>query len=392
MIAVEIATQERLSSGQALAVQVAAGQQAFVPAPLPPAPAQLSLVEIAPALMAAERALHDLAVRAAALDPDGLFDGLLARREAVASLRLEGNRATITDLYAYEAGPLPVPGLPAASEGDLRAVLNYERALALVRRRGRLASPGLRLLRELHEELLEGCRGVRAAPGVFRHDLPVSLPLPVLTFAPLPAPPAAELRDALAAFDSYLQEEESAPPLLRAALLTYQFLALHPFPDATPLLARLLPLLALARHEALPHPVPDLSVWLGRRWQTAADALTGVAEQGDWTGWVRFYLRTFEEAARDTAARLERLADVRGRWRAQLADARAAEPLLHLGDSLFAAPFLTFPLAQQRLGGNYRAARTAVQRLVTDGIVQPAAGDAFRKLFVAGEVLQAVED
>lgn len=362
---------------------------AFVPDPLPPAPSLLSVAETAPALAAAERALHDLVALSHDIDRSGLLTRLQVRRESVASQRLEGSRVTITDVYAYEAGPLPALGLPAAPESDVRAVLNHERALMIGMERARAATIRLATLSEVHEELLEGVRGVQAAPGVYRGGGGQG---PRLVYAPLLAPPASELAPALDALAHYLEAGESEPPLVRAALVHYQFLALHPFHDGSAQLARLLPALVLARSGDAAAPLLGVSASIMQRLEGYHEALRGVTEQGDWTGWVRYFLEMVTTAAEDTATRLRLLSELWERWRARVAPARSSEVLLQLVDSLFASPFVTFPLAQQVLGGNYRAARFAVQRLTAEGIVQPATGDAFRKVFVAGGVLELLEE
>jgi Fic family protein len=140
---------------------------AFMPNPLPPdlAPDW----ELARRLSDADRALSELAGVGRTMPNPHLLIGPFMRREAVLSSRIEGTQAGIADLYAYEVGQLPLPGMePAPSEADVREVLNYVRALEYGLERLSTLSVSLWLIRELHERLLAGVRGEQAMPGEFR--------------------------------------------------------------------------------------------------------------------------------------------------------------------------------------------------------------------------------
>ena len=135
-----------------------------------------------------------------------------------------------------------------------------------------------------------------------------------------------------------------------------------------------------------------LSVVLHNRRADYEAALWGVCERGDWKGWICLFLECVVAAAGDAAARLERLDGLRQAWREQLGRGRSSRQLVELADGLFVTPLVTFPLAEQALGTNYRVARFAVQRLVAAGILSAATGDAFRKVFVAEDIISAIEE
>ncbi len=101
---------------------------AFVPYPLPP-PLLLDM-ELVRILSDADRALGELAGLGRSLSNPHLLIGPFVRREAVLSSRIEGTQADIVELYAYEAGQLPLPGMrPPPPESDVREVRNYVRSL-----------------------------------------------------------------------------------------------------------------------------------------------------------------------------------------------------------------------------------------------------------------------
>lgn len=153
-------------------VKVGHGKEAywaFVPNPLPP-----SLrwdEELVSILSEADRALGELAGLGRTMPNPHLLIGPFVRREAVLSSRIEGTEADIADLYAYEAGQLPLPGFkPALPESDVREVLNYVRAMEYGLERLKTLPVSLRLMRELHGRLMEGVRGEHATLGEFRRS------------------------------------------------------------------------------------------------------------------------------------------------------------------------------------------------------------------------------
>jgi Fic family protein len=131
------------------------------------------------------------------------------RREAVLSSRIEGTQASLSDLYAYEAVQLALFDAPP----DVREVANYVQALEFGLVRLRTLPLSLRLIREIHAQLMEDVRGEHQTPGEFRHSQnwigPPGCTLEEATFVP---PPVREMREALAALERFLHARPSLPP------------------------------------------------------------------------------------------------------------------------------------------------------------------------------------
>ena len=363
---------------------------AFVPNPLPPA------LEFSSALVQtlsqADRALGELAGLGRMLPNPHLLIRPFVRREAVLSSRIEGTQADVADLYVYEAGQLALPGLkPAAPEADVREVLNYVYALEYGLERVKTLPIGRRFISELHARLMDGVRGEQFTPGEFRSRPNwIGAPGCAVNEATYVPPPIAEMDEALDAFEKYLHAEDAYPPLIRLALIHYQFVAIHPFMDGNGRIGRLLISLVLVHWDLLSLPLLYLSAFFERRRDDYVDLLQAVSERGAWREWVLFFLRGVAEQSRDAVQRAKRLQDLQQEWRERLSRARSSALGLRLLDSLFDSPVITIPRAQRILDVTYPAARQNVQRLVEAGILAPGTGATYGKWFMAEEILRTV--
>ena len=140
---------------------------AFDPHPLPPE--LLFSIPLINTLSQADRSLGELSGLGRTMPNPHLLIKPFVRREAILSSRIEGTETGILDLYAYEAGQSALPGFPApSSREDTIEVMNYIKGLEYGRNRIKEIPICLRLMRELHEQLLQGVRGNDKTPGEFR--------------------------------------------------------------------------------------------------------------------------------------------------------------------------------------------------------------------------------
>jgi Fic family protein len=365
---------------------------AFVPHPLPPdlAPDH----ELMRASADAAYALGELAALGRTLSNPHLLIGPFVRREAVLSSRIEGTQTDMVDLYAYEAGQLPLPGVtPLPPPDDVREVANYVTALEYGLARLESLPVSLRLIRELHERLMHGVRGGHATPGDFRRSQNwIGRPGCSLNDAEYVPPPPDEMGPALDAFEKYLHGDDEQPRLVRLAFIHQQFEAIHPFLDGNGRIGRLLISLLLVEWGLLPLPLLYLSAYFERERQAYYDLLWGVNARGDWRAWVLFFLRGIAEQAQDAGARAKRLQDLQADWRGRLMGARSSALLLRLTDELFRTPIITLPYAGRILSVTHRSATLAVERLIAEGILDPVPGRLRNRQYVARAILDIAGD
>lgn len=361
--------------------------RAFVPHPLPP---KLTLdLELVRTLSEADRALGELAGLGRTLTNPNLLIRPFIRREAVLSSRIEGTQADLADLYAYEAGKLALSNRKQPPpESDVREVLNYVRALEYGLARLKTLPVSLRLIRELHERLMEGVCGEQATPGEFRRSQnwigPPGCTLNEATFIP---PSPAEMREALDAFEKYLHGHNAYPPLVRLAFIHYQFEAIHPFIDGNGRIGRLLISLLLVHWNLLSLPLLYLSAFFERHRQGYYDLLLAVSERGAWREWLLFFLQGVAEQARAATQTAKQLQDLQLAWRAKFQKARGSALLLKTIDLLFEQPFWTISQMQKQLGVSFQSTQRNLRRLEEAGIVREVTGGRYGRLYLAEAVL-----
>lgn len=363
-------------------VQATQGYLAFVPHPLPP---RIDLTwGLVRRLSEADRALSELAGVARNFPNPHLLINPFVRREAVLSSRIEGTMASLSDLFLFEAAEVREPNPP-----DVREVATYVDALEYgLARLGQLPL-SLRLIREIHARLMAGVRGQERTPGEFRALQnwigPPGASLLDATFVP---PPVPEMHEALDAFERFLHAEPVLPPLIRLALIHYQFEAIHPFLDGNGRVGRLLVSLLLCHERLLPQPLLYLSAFFERRRPDYYGLLLAVSRRGDWPEWIEFFLQGVAEQSRDAIRRAGLLLDLWRDYRGRFEHARSSALLLRLVDYLFEHPFLSMPTASRLLGVTYRSAELNVQKLVRAGVLQERTGLRRNRIYLAPAVLE----
>lgn len=374
-------------------VRTPQGFFAFVPAPLPP-PALSYDADLVLSLSRADAALSELAGAGRMLPNPNLLIGPYLRREAVQSSRIEGTRTGLPDLLKSELeGSTTEAGgadTSAAQSGDLLEVRNYVRALEKGVERLKELPLSLRLVRELHADLMEGVRGGQADPGQFRRlQNWIGPPGSTLETAPYVPPPPQEMNEALAEWERFLHEErDRMPDLIQCALMHEQFEAIHPFLDGNGRVGRLLITLFLIERGRMDAPLLYLSDYIERHKSGYYDALQRVRTDGDWRGWLLYFLQGVETTARQGVKQARALMDLREGYRTAFA---GKARLLALLDVLLANPYVTVVRAAEVLSVSLPTARQAIEAMVSENVLVETTGRAWGKVWVAQPILDALE-
>jgi Fic family protein len=355
------------------------GYRAFIPAALPPRPPLNLGGPLAALLSTADRALGRLDGSVLTLPNPDLFVFMYVRKEAVLSSQIEGTQSSLQDLLSAEAQLFDL-GLPR----DVDEVLNYVRAMNHGLARLAELPVSVRLIREIHAELMQGVRGGRLQPGDLRTSQnwigPAGSTLATASFVP---PPHHELPQALGELEKFLHCDDGLPPLVKIALAHVQFETIHPFLDGNGRVGRLLITFLLTECGVLHKPVLYLSHHFKQHRQSYYDHLQAVRDRGDWEAWLAFFLRGVIDVAGEAAATARRILQLREQHRSVITEhlGRAAGNGHKVLESLYHRPIVAVADVQQLTGTTFAAANNLVSRLVQQGVLQEMTGYARNRRF-----------
>lgn len=355
------------------------GYRAFIPAPLPPQPALELSGELPGLLSAADRALGRLDGSVLTLPNPDLFVFMYVRKEAVLSSQIEGTQSSLQDLLAAEA-QLFDQNLPR----DVDEVVNYVRAMNHGLRRLPELPVSVRLIREIHAELMQGVRGGKLQPGELRTSQnwigPPGCTLNTANFVP---PPHHIVPEALGDLEKFLHREDDLPPLVKIALAHAQFETIHPFLDGNGRVGRLMITFLLTECGVLHKPVLYLSHYFKQHRQAYYEQLQAVREGGSWEAWLVFFLRGVAEVAGEAAETARRILQLREDYRRAITDrlGRAAGNGHKVLESLFDRPIVSVHDVEEMTGTTYAAANSLVSRLVELGVLSEMTGYARNRRF-----------
>ncbi len=345
--------------------------RAFVPDPLPhELPVTFTAAELE-LLERANRALGRLDMLSPSLpEPSVLLTNYL-RKEALLSSQIEGTQSSMSDLLLFEMDePTSVP------REDTGEVANYVAAMrhGLRRLRDEDFPLSLRLLREIHAILLRSGRGSDQQPGEFRRTqnwVGGTRPGNAL-FVP---PPPDRVLACMGELESFLHSDAQMSALLKAALAHVQFETIHPFLDGNGRLGRLLITFVLCAEGVLQEPLLYLSLHFKTRRDQYYEALQRVRTDGDWKGWVLFFLEAVAETSRQAVETARRILEQFETDRERIDGlGRRVNSALRVHDYLKGQPYLRIQSAAAALGLSPPTVASAVDALESLGLLREVTG------------------
>jgi len=308
------------------------------------------------------------------------------RQEALMTSQIEGTQATLVDLFDEEAG------LAISNKDDVEEVTNYLQAFQWVQTQLRTPQGlpiSVRLLSEAHRRLLDGVRGSGKQPGELRKSqnwIGGTRPGNAV-FVP---PPADQVPALLGDLERFIHDEQTnLPALVRVALVHAQFETIHPYLDGNGRIGRLLIAALLEHWQLLPEPLMYLSGYLKQHQSEYYRRLSSIRTDGDWEGWVQFFL----EAVQNAAARSERavvaLASlVANDRRRLLAHPRANAVSYRLFELLPTMPRLSVDRVCEAVQTTFPTANAAIKLLEELGILTELTGQKKNRTFSYAAYIQ----
>jgi Fic family protein len=310
--------------------------QPYVPEPLPPA--GIDWEAHIPQIASANRALARYDGILQAIPNPGLLLSPLLTQEAVLSSRIEGTQASLEDVLRFEANPKEPIG--DAALADIREIINYREALNTAVEALKTRRLDLALVCDLHRILLTDSRGMDREPGCVRtiqnfigRDARIEHAIYV--------PPAPEdVPGALADWEAYLQREEK-DVLVQLSVLKAQFELIHPFCDGNGRIGRMLVPLILYEKGLIASPMFYISAYLERNRPVYYERLLSVSRDGDWNGWITFFLHAIEEQAGANGQKAKAILELYDEMKRMVPEVTRSQYAIAAIDALFEAPIFS---------------------------------------------------
>lgn len=365
-------------------ITTSTGYQEFVPNPLPP---QFEWNNtLVSSLSRADHILGMLSREGSRLPNPHLLMRPFITREAVLSSKIEGTQATLGEVLANEIG-VQVDRNP----DDLQEVKNYIIALDHGLHRLQDFPLSLRLIKEIHEKLMQGVRGSHATPGEFRRTQNwIGIPGCTLNTAKYVPPTPDELMDCLSNLEKFIHDN-TLPPLIHTALCHYQFEAIHPFLDGNGRIGRLLITLLLIKKKMLPSPLLYLSAFFEATRDEYYKQLYNVSNKGTWEDWLTYFLNGVSTQASDVLSRAERINALISNWQTKIGG-KTESSIQNIVKYFAVNPYLSTKTIAKKLNIAFSTAQRAIEKLERLGIISIASEGKRDRVYCASQILSILEE
>jgi Fic family protein len=291
---------------------------------------------------------------------------LLAKDTRLDIIQREGTQASLVDIL--EEDDVNYENM----EKNVEEVVNYVNAMNYGIKRLNELPLCLRLIKEIHNLLLQGVRGSERNPGEFRKSQnwigPAGCTLATATFVP---PPVLEMQEAMNNFEMFIHTDDEIPPLIKIGLLHAQFETIHPFLDGNGRMGRLLITFWLYQQKILTKPLLYLSYYFKKNRMEYYDRLMDIRVKGDWEGWMKFFLKGIAEVsdeATNTAKHILKMKDLHTEMIKQ--NMRNPSNGLKLLERLFESPIVTINKVAEMLDVSYPTASNLVNDFCDIGLLK----------------------
>lgn len=350
--------------------------RSFRPDPLPPTPELMLSAETDKLVIEANRRLAKLDAAAELIPDMDLFISMYVCKEALLSSRIEGTQCTLEDVLD--------PDADVNINLDVADVVNYVAALQFAQERLETLPLCCRFIKEVHAELMKGVRGSDKSPGEFRHSQnwigPAGCSLRNARYVP---PNVPDMVEAMADLEKYINEDWEFDPLVRAALIHYQFETIHPFLDGNGRVGRMLVLLYLMDKGLLQKPVLYISYFLKKNQTEYYDRMSWVRSGGNYEQWIDFFMEAVCEAAEDGMESVKELLKLHEQNLSRLPDSNRKRNIVReLFEYIQKYPIIDVKRTASELGISYNTAASAVKKLQELEILKEKTNKARNRVYI----------
>lgn len=230
----------------------------------------------------------------------------LGTQEAVLSSQIEGTQVTLDEVFLFDAKEEKKEDTP--KERDYREVINYRIAISYGKQILEKKPLSENVIKELHKILLQSVRGKNKNPGEFRKtQVYIARPGASIEQASfIPAPPQ-EIPRLFSDLEKFIHYNTEIDEIVKAGIVHFQFEAIHPFLDGNGRIGRLLVPLILYEKKITSYPNVYISEYFEANKREYYNRLNAVSENGDWAGWINFFLDAVIEQTQEAYEKVNKI-------------------------------------------------------------------------------------
>lgn len=337
--------------------------KSFVPSSLPPEPPIELSEEMVKILVDANKQIAILESISSRIPNVSLFVSMYVRKEALLSSQIEGTQATLEDVLD--------PMVESNTNQNVSDVINYIKATEFAINRLSELPLCNRLIKETHNVLMQGVRGQEKSPGEFRHSQNwIGGQGSSLKNARYIPPNTEDMIEAISDLEKYINDDDEADPLIKAALIHYQFETIHPFLDGNGRVGRLLITMFLIEKKVLTTPALYISYFLKKNRIEYYDRMSEVRQSGNYEQWIKFFLQAIYESAEDAVETIDELNKLHNVNTEKIKSlGKATKNTLKLFEYIESSPIIEINKTAAALNLSYNTTSAAVKRLANLNIL-----------------------
>lgn len=330
---------------------------------LPPAGIDLETPTLLKKLAVAARNLGELNGLCETLPDPKLFINTIVLQESKNSSAIENIVTTQDELYKATLEE------DNGQNHSAKEVLGYRDALyvGLERMNARKGLILTNTMIEIVQTIKQNKAGIRTTPGTALKN--------AINGEVVYTPPAGEevIREKLAALENFINDQDvlSIDPLIKLALIHYQFEAIHPFVDGNGRTGRIISTLYMVQQELLTRPVLCVSSYIVRHKTEYYPLLRGITETGNWQDWIMYMLTAIAETSKETIIKIRKILSLKDELEKESKAVLGSSYNHALLQEMFALPYLKIDTLEKKKIAHRQTVSSWLNKLSGANILRP---------------------
>ena len=286
-------------------------------------------------------------------------------QEAVLSSKIEGTQATFQEVLEFEANT----NKNREKKDDILEIKNYRMAMGHAVSKLNSVPLCTRLIKEMHEILMNDVRGSSKDPGNFRKTQNwIGKPNSTIEDASFVPPQPEKLNDIMTNFEKYLNYEDK-DIIVQAAIMHAQFEIIHPFLDGNGRIGRMLIPLLFYSKKIMSEPVFYISSSFEKNRNDYYANLNTITSTGNWNDWISFFIYSINEQSNEYILKTKKIKNLYEGYKDRVSDITKSQKIIQILDTLFTVPVFRSVQFSELSGIPQKTCERNIRQLYEDGIL-----------------------